>query len=278
MMSQYNTDTYQVLTTHHEKNDLVTPFILTDLGLEHVGKTNQPLLHFWTTTPCIILGMKDTRLPYFKKGIDYLYQENLPYVVRNAGGLAIYSDPHILNISLIIPEPDVKLSIQSAYDFTFNIMKSVIQQYNSFELEAYEQVHSYCPGTYDLNLNQQKIAGSAQRRAHGAIAVLLYLSISSDQYYRGSVVRSFYKHSLQEQKHLDYPDVDPNTMATLNDLSHQSITNQAVQHQIQKTIEPIFGTSQPITIDTLIGTDLTYWNQKYQNMLKRDPLYQRKVE
>ena len=53
----------------YQKNDF-TPFALTDILTEYSKKNNQNFLHFWQYEHTVILGMKDTRTPYFHEGIQ----------------------------------------------------------------------------------------------------------------------------------------------------------------------------------------------------------------
>ena len=56
-------------------------------------------------------------------------------------------------------------------------------------IEAFEVADSYCPGDYDLSIQNRKIAGIAQRRLKDVVCVSIYLSVYGDQNRRGLVVR-----------------------------------------------------------------------------------------
>src|SRR5699024_4377187 len=100
----------------YQKNDF-TPFALTDILTEYSKKNNQNFLHFWQYEQTVILGMKDTRMPYFHEGIQELRKAGYQPIVRNAGGLGIISDQGVLNISLIFPQNEQeKISIDAAYE------------------------------------------------------------------------------------------------------------------------------------------------------------------
>lgn len=195
-------------------------FADTQAFLRLVGQTQRPLLHYWSTTPTIILGMRDRRLPHLAAGLAYLRKQGYAFMVRNSGGLAVVSDPGVLNISLVLP-PGKTLTIAAAYqtmiDFLTPILPKTKQTWQAGEIAA-----SYCPGDYDLSIAGQKIAGAAQRRSRGAIAIMLYLSVSGNQAKRGQLMQHFYE--LSGGQPPDFPEIDPNVMATLNQFTAESWT------------------------------------------------------
>ena len=70
------TETKDFLTSHSYElyesttmpftNKTISHFALTDSLLRYVGKYKKNSLHFWPTSNLVILGMMDTKLPYFK--------------------------------------------------------------------------------------------------------------------------------------------------------------------------------------------------------------------
>ena len=88
-----------------------------------------------------------------------------------------------------------------------------------------EITHSYCPGSFDLSVNQQKIGGISQRRNANGVVVMLYLSVNGNQLTRGELIRDFYSRGLQGvDNKWHFPDIWPTAMTTLADLLHQSLT------------------------------------------------------
>ena len=69
------------------------------------------------------------------------------------------------------------LSIDAGYELMYELIKKM---FSSFEVEinAYEIVGSYCPGSFDLSIGGKKFAGISQRRIRGGIAIQIYLCIS----------------------------------------------------------------------------------------------------
>ena len=86
-------------------------------------------------------------------------------------------------------------------------------------IETGEITHSYCPGTFDLSVNGQKIGGMSQRRNKSGVVVMLYLSVNGPQMLRGEVIRDFYTQGLQnEENKWNFPDIWPTAMTTLEEL------------------------------------------------------------
>lgn len=216
-------------------DDLLAPFALTDYFLELVQDTQQPILHFWQLPDTFILGMKDGRLPNLERGLAVLKENHFQPIMRSAGGLGVINDAGVLNVSLFLPNPEKKISIDDAY----LIMTSLMQQaFNSPErpIDAFEIVNSYCPGKFDLSIHGLKIAGIAQRRFKEGIAVMLYLSVFGNQYRRGQVVRDFYQATLGDAFGTGgYPAVDPFSMTTLD--SELSV----VKTQLKETLQHLTG-------------------------------------
>lgn len=190
------------------------PFALTDVLIEECGESNQPFLHFWQLESGMILGMKDTRLPDLADGLATLASTGYHPVVRNSGGLGVVADEGILNVSLILPLPDQKLSTDEAYEKMYHLIQSAFPEVT---ITTGEVATSYCPGEFDLSVSGKKIAGIAQRRIKKGVAIMLYLSVNGNQEKRGELVRNFYQSGLKESfGTVGYPAVDPSSMANLD--------------------------------------------------------------
>lgn len=198
--------------------DKYRPFAIDDTIMQAMGRSQFPydvLLHFWPTEPLVILGMQDTRLPFFADAVAYLNHCGYPVIVRPSGGLAVVSDPGVLNLSLLIHASKEKPEIFKAYSCLTTILSSVFQPYDT-TLEVGEVKTSYCPGKYDVSINQQKIAGLSQRRIGNAVGLFMYISLSGSQNDRGTLIREFYRIGLgSETTHIQYPNVHPDTMTTV---------------------------------------------------------------
>ncbi|SFC73393.1 octanoyl-[GcvH]:protein N-octanoyltransferase [Alkalibacterium subtropicum] len=197
------------------------PFALTDALIKEAGEKKQPILHFWTTSPYVILGMMDTKLPFLTDALRIFSSYGYPYLVRNSGGLAVVSDEGVLNFSMIFPEGDERMPINEGYERMHHIIKTAFKDFDA-HIDAYEIPDSYCPGDYDLSIDGKKIAGIAQRRLKGGIAIMIYLSVSGDQQKRAEMIRTFYDIGLKEKEtKWNFPAVHSEVMTTLEEaLSH----------------------------------------------------------
>lgn len=193
----------------------LTYFALTDALIKYAGWAEQPLVYFWPSDPLIFLGMVDSKLPHLNDGLKVLEEAGYEYVVRNSGGLAVVSDPGVLNFSIIFPEEHQRLDINRAYSRMHELISQALAPYG-VEVNAIEVPESYCPGDYDLSIHGRKIAGISQRRIGRGVAVMIYISMNGDQDVRSRLIKSFYDRGLQGKTiNWDYPDIDPSVMTTV---------------------------------------------------------------
>lgn len=202
----------------------LTSFAYTNALLRSSSQMTAPLLHFWTLQDSVILGLKDQRLPYLKDALRLLTSRGFHYFMRNSGGLAVVSDEGILNFSLFFPWhlEDHQLTIDEAYQR----MEDVVERaFPELTVETGEVTHSYCPGTFDLSVNGQKIGGISQRRNSDGVVVMLYLSVCGDQLKRGELIRDFYSRGLKTAENKwHFPDVWPTSMVNLDELLNTKLT------------------------------------------------------
>jgi Lipoate-protein ligase A len=245
---------------------LFHPFAFTDVFTEDSSSNQHSFLHFWQFEQTFILGMKDTRVNYFDQGIKNIQQNHYVPVIRNSGGLGVIADQGVLNISLIFPKTEA-MTTDAAYEWMSQITAQAFPELN---IEAYEIVDSYCPGTFDLSVDGKKIAGIAQRRSKQGIAVMMYLSVNGDQEQRGAVVREFYRAGLKEHFDTDgYPAVDPTCMTTLADLLQQPLTIDAVKQRFLNVLAINQPATNPLSwITTNHYTDL--FERKLASMAQRN--------
>lgn len=199
-------------------------FAYTNALLRSSKHLPSPLLHFWQLQDTVILGLKDQRLPYLQRSLAMLTERGYHYFMRNSGGLAVVSDDGILNFSLFFPWhlEDQQLTIDQAYQ---RMEEVVAKAFPELTIQTGEITHSYCPGSFDLSVNGQKIGGISQRRNADGVVVMLYLSVCGDQLSRGELIRDFYSQGLQNvDNKWHFPDIWPTSMTTLEDLLHTQLT------------------------------------------------------
>ncbi|MFV8291867.1 lipoate--protein ligase family protein [Aerococcus viridans] len=215
-----------------EADAALLPFAVDDAILNAINQETfeAPLaIHFWPTRPTVILGGMDTRLPDFNQAVTWLYEDQaiLP-VVRPAGGLAVVSDPNVLNVTLLMDTKNQAFTIDQAYEFIVALLQEMMDAYG-ISLEVGEVATSYCPGKFDVSIRGQKVAGIAQRRIGHAVGIYLYMSISGNQAIRGQLVADMYHEGQANQDEKGrYPQVDPSVMANLSDFSSIDSVEQFV--------------------------------------------------
>lgn len=210
----------------------LTSFAYTNALLRSSEELPAPLLHFWTLEDSVILGLKDQRLPHLADALNFLHDRQQHFFVRNSGGLAVVSDSGVLNFSLFFPWhlESHQLTIDTAYQ---RMKEVVAQAFPELTIATGEITHSYCPGSFDLSVNQQKIGGISQRRNAAGVVVMLYLSVNGDQLRRGELIRDFYSRGLQGiDNKWHFPDIWPTAMTTLADLLHQPLTIEDTKQRL----------------------------------------------
>lgn len=212
------------------------PFALTDVLTEYAGKEQQSFCHFWQLPDTLILGMKDTRIPYLKEALIEVKKAKFQPVIRNSGGLGVINDTGVLNVSLIFPK-----DLAAATDTAYELMQTLLQRaFPEQTIAAYEISDSYCPGTFDLSINGKKIAGTAQRRIKEGVAVMMYLSVNGNQQARGQLMRRFYQTGLKSAFGTNgYPAVNPESMTTLSDVFNRDFTIQEVVLRLRRALSQL---------------------------------------
>ncbi|HWJ77061.1 MAG TPA: lipoate--protein ligase family protein [Niallia sp.] len=231
------------------------------------GKLAPATARTWVHNRTIVLGIQDTRLPYLQNGLNYLKEQGYQYIVRNSGGLAVVLDEGVLNISLILPEKDKKIDINSGYDTMWDLIKDMFKEYGK-TIEAKEIVGSYCPGSYDLSIEDKKFAGISQRRLRNGVAVQIYLCVNGSGEERAEIIRQFYEHSLQgESTKFEYPVITPDVMASLSELLEVPITVDQVMSKLLFALKEHAGY---LYAGTLQEEELPLFESYYNRVVERN--------
>ncbi|ANU52420.1 lipoate--protein ligase family protein [Limosilactobacillus reuteri] len=217
--------------------DNLSSFIYTNALLRSASELKFPLLHFWTLEDTVILGLKDQRLPHLSTALASLTHRGFHYFMRNSGGLAVVSDDGILNLSIFYPWhlEDHELTIDEAYQRMVDLIQAA---FPNLEIATGEITHSYCPGSFDISVNGQKIGGISQRRNKVGVTVMLYLSVCGNQQDRGKLIRDFYDTGLQQdQNKWHFPDVWPGAMTTVSKVLNSQLSVQDAIQRIQSVVQ-----------------------------------------
>ncbi|MEK4530435.1 lipoate--protein ligase family protein [Solibacillus sp. FSL K6-1554] len=218
------------------KRSPLESFAMDDTLCHLVGqKMTNSTIRTWVHHDAVVLGIQDHRLPYIEQGMETLKNSGYDPIVRNSGGLAVVLDAGVLNISIVLNE-DKPLSINNAFEMMVALIRQLFPEIST-KIEAYEIVGSYCPGSYDLSINGQKFAGISQRRMKSGIAVQIYLCVEGSGSERAELIKRFYENGLQGEKtKFKYPDIKPEVMASLQQLTGQNVTVFEVNERLRNLL------------------------------------------
>lgn len=215
-------------------------FAMDDTLCELVGRRkSEMVVRTWVHDQKVVLGIQDHRLPYVHDGIDTLKIKGYEAIVRNSGGLAVVLDSGVLNISIVVSEQEGSIQINAGYEMMVDFVKMLFPEASN-DIEAYEIVGSYCPGSYDLSIGGKKFAGISQRRLRQGVAVQIYLCIEGSGSERAKLIKDFYQASLKnEETKFTYPMIQPEVMASLSELLQKKLTVQDTVIRIQQVLQQI---------------------------------------
>ncbi|WP_192942923.1 lipoate--protein ligase family protein [Staphylococcus cohnii] len=251
-------------------------FPFDDTLSESVGKDlSSSVVRTWIHQHTIILGIHDSRLPHLQDGIRYLTEERgYNAIVRNSGGLGVVLDQGVLNISLIFKGKH-DITIDEAFSVMYLLVAKMFED-DDVEIETYEIEQSYCPGKFDLSINRKKFAGISQRRVRGGIAVQVYLCVEGDGSERAALMRAFYERALQgESTKFEYPDIDPQCMASLSQLLGRTITVQDVMFQLLYALKDL---GANLTMDDITDDEWQRYEGYFDKMIERNAKVNQKMD
>ncbi len=251
-------------------------FAFDDTFSESVGKDLSPnVVRTWVHQHTVILGIHDSRLPHLQDGIRYLTDtRGYNAIVRNSGGLGVVLDQGVLNISLMF-KGKTETSIDEAFTVMYLLISKMFEDEN-VDIDTHEIQHSYCPGKFDLSINNKKFAGISQRRVRGGIAVQIYLCVEGSGSERAELMRAFYEHALHGEKtKFTYPSIEPECMASLEELLGHSLTVQEVMFKLLYAIKDLGGT---LNMDPITSFEWERYEGYYERMLARNAKMNAKME
>ena len=177
----------------------------------------------------ISMGYDDMKAPYVEKGIQFYKDQGYTVGIRNSGGRSVVNDPGILNWALLFkttkPIEDVYLYL---YHFTNDALKPL-----GITLDFGEVKGAYCPGTFDFSIDNQKVAGTAQRRIRDNTLVGGYISVVGNQQERSELIAKFYEITQDELR------VDPHKLTTLQEKTNQELSIDIVKNLFIKEFKKI---------------------------------------
>ena len=269
---QYSTFRYidhsYINTVMSQPYTAITSFAVDDaLATSVSDKKSPPTMRTWVHPKTVVLGIPDARVPFLDEGVQFLKKEGYHVMVRNSGGLAVALDEGVLNLSLILP--DVKhLSIHDCYEAMVSFIQYMLKDVTD-DIKAFEIVGSYCPGDYDLSINNQKFAGISQRRIKDGAAIQIYLDVEGNSKQRAQLIRRFYDKSVKdEETRFTYPHVKPSKMASLSSLLDLELTVSDMKTRVLSTLKEL-------NADVILSNDFSDFEReifakRYEQMIKRN--------
>ncbi|MDZ5471758.1 biotin/lipoate A/B protein ligase family protein [Bacillus sp. 31A1R] len=243
-------------------------FGMDDTLCASVGSKQSPATaRAWVHPRTIVLGIQDSKLPFLKEGLTYLEEQNYQYIVRNSGGLAVVLDEGVLNLSLIFPEVEKGIDINRGYDAMWLLVQEMFADFPQ-KIVAKEIVGSYCPGSYDLSINDKKFAGISQRRLRNGVAVQIYLCVNGSGSERAELIQNFYNISKgNSETKFEYPTINPSVMQSLSELLEVGLT---VQDVMLRFLNVLKNKSNFLFSGTLTDEELPLFESYYQRVIERN--------
>lgn len=226
-----------------------------------------PTLRTWVHRQTVVLGIQDHRLPFVEEGMEYLRTQGFIPIVRNSGGLAVVLDEGVLNLSLVFSEEEQGIDIPAGYEAMVDFVRLMLPEVAD-DIEAYEIVGSYCPGDYDLSIRGKKFAGISQRRIRKGIAVQIYLCVEGSGSERAEMIRVFYEQALQgEETKFTYPQIRPEVMASLAELTGLPIT---VQELVVRSYQVLHAIAGDLRLQSLSESELELYHGYLTRVVERN--------
>lgn len=215
-------------------------FAMDDTLCELVGsQKSAPAVRTWVHDRTVVLGIQDHRMPFIGQATDEIAAHGYQAIVRNSGGLAVVLDEGVLNISLVFSESKSSIDIPVGYEAMLAFVQLLFPELDG-QIEAYEIVGSYCPGSYDLSVGGKKFAGISQRRLRQGVAVQVYLCVEGSGAERAELIKKVYGTGLQGAKtKFSYPAIRPEVMASLSELTGSALTVGEIVIRVQSLLRSL---------------------------------------
>ncbi|MFK4303334.1 MULTISPECIES: lipoyl protein ligase domain-containing protein [unclassified Paenibacillus] len=204
------------------QTDVLSPLAWEELACRQVGQGAAPVLHLWRHPAALVIGHRDRRLPYAPQAMERVRNAGTSVCVRPSGGAAVMLDRGVLNLSLILPNPQRAISLHEDFRLMAGLISDALAPWSA-EAQTGEIAGSFCPGDYDVSVRGRKFCGIAQRRQAKAYIITAFVMIEGSGAERAQVVQRFYAEAAGAASpgvaQPDYPQVNPATMRSLAELA-----------------------------------------------------------
>lgn len=149
------------------KGEILRQVAFDELLLEKVGQGEiGPCLHINSFSRCLVATVRESRMHNFEAAQKVLAAEGWPVVVRCSGGSCVPQGRGVVNLSLI--HPKVKgWRLEDGYRLLCTLLRELLADYG-LDAVTGDVPGSFCDGSYNLQVDGQKLVGTAQRWAGGS--------------------------------------------------------------------------------------------------------------
>jgi octanoyl-[GcvH]:protein N-octanoyltransferase len=220
------------------RGEPLEPFALEEILCREVGAGERPaLVHLWRHEKALITGLRDRRLPRAEQAIRSLREQGVQVAVRNSGGAAVPLDNGVVNVSLILPNPDRRMDHRPDFERMYRLLKRFVETIYGLRIDKGEIAGSYCPGEFDLSIGGRKLCGISQRRQTKALIVQAFVVVDGTGEERAVRAKSFYDAAVGSTgEGLEYPIVVPDVMISLQEALEEEGWNASTEHFVTELI------------------------------------------
>lgn len=204
----------------HSEDDVLYSFALDELLCRQTGHGGPAICHLWRHPRAFVMGVRDSRLPGASEAEHQLRKLGYDTATRHSGGAAVPLDLGVVNLSLILPLGDQPnhQNFQQDFEWMVLLIREALRD-TGYTVDTGEIAGAFCPGTYDLSIDGRKFCGIAQRRQNKAFIIQAFIIAEGSGSERASLVRSFYDKAAAQADPTDYPLVQPESTASLEQLT-----------------------------------------------------------
>ena len=227
--------------------DVLYPFALDELLCRQTGRGGPAICHLWRHPRAFVMGVRDSRLPKAQESGQQLRDIGFDTAIRHSGGAAVPLDPGVVNLSLILPlgENPRKQDFHQDFEMMVLLIREALRS-TGHTVNTGEIAGAFCPGAYDLSIGGRKFCGIAQRRQNKSFIIQAFIIANGSGAERAGLVRSFYDQAASHADSADYPQVQPESTASLEELAGlgpdaASVFTEAVKKVIrswQSSLDP----------------------------------------
>ncbi|CAM4458691.1 lipoate--protein ligase family protein [Paenibacillus tarimensis] len=230
-------------TSEPMEGDVIVPFAYEEWLCREIGKgsINQGV-HIWRHRQGAVLGQRDFRLPQAGAAMRELADQGWSVAVRISGGAFVPLDEGVVNVSLLLPNPEGRMEHLADFQRMVQLLKNTLLVWG-LPAEAGEINGAYCPGEYDVAVRGRKFCGIAQRRQLRASAVQAFINVEGSGERLAGIAQRFYETASGGSSELDYPKIERAKTASLSELAADSdMTVGAFVHGLKQRLITLGGT------------------------------------